>query len=1097
MLLSIANTFIKRPVLTTVIAIITVLVGAISIPALPISQLPQIAPIQVEVTSSYIGADAETAETNVTTVIEREVNGVENMSYISSNTSNDGVSNIVVSFPPDIDRDIAQVNVQNRVALADPQLPSDVQQTGVTVQKSSPDLLLGIAFFAENAEYDDLFLSNYLDLYVLDQVRRIEGVGQAVIFGERQYAMRLWLNPDALAARNLGADSVVDALEEQNIQVGAGKIGQQPAAEDQKFEFTLRAASRLASVEEFEDLVVGTGEDGSLIKLKDVGRAELGAENYDTSAQFKGNAAVGMGIFQLPGSNALEVGTAVKETLSQLSQAFPPGMNYQIALDATEFVQVSLEEVVKTLVEAVLLVVLILFIFLQDWRTTLIPAVAIPVSLIGAFTFLNIFQFQINTLTLFAMVLSTGVVVDDAIVVVEAIATKVERGMKPRLAAIDTMNELTGAVIATSLVLMAVFIPVSFFPGSTGVIFKQFALTIVFAIFLSTFNALSFSPAMAGILLRPTNPNRNRNILGKFFNKFNQVFAWITAKYTQAITFLTKKVVRPFVLAGFTALILFTYFLYSSIPTGFIPEEDQGYFYTIVQAPDGVSLNYTQDIMKQIGEQMGKVEDIESYFTLSGFGFDGNGSNRGFAFTKLKPWEERPDTEQSVYAIVGGLNAAFQSSITGARALAVNAPPVRGLSTFGGFEFQLQDRVGLPISALVENSNKVIAAASKRPELANVFTQFVANSPQIEVSVNRERAKALGINVDDIFDTLQSYLGSRYVNDFVLEQRQYRVYVQADSNFRANPQDIDKLYVSSANGQLVSLGTLVELKEFTGPQTITHYNLFRSINIQGSPAPGFSTGQAIQAMEEVAAQTLPASLGYEWTGTALEEKSSGGQSVLIFGMGLLMAFLVLAAQYESYVDPFIIILTVPLAVLGAIAAIWVRANIFQAGSIWPLINNDVYVQVGLVMLIGLASKNAILIVEYANQLREQGLNIVRAAIKAGQERFRPILMTAISSLVGFYPLLVATGAGASSRWSLGTAVFGGMLFTTVIGLFIVPSLYIIIKGLESYVRGGKDPDDRDGSDKTKNSRNTYDPDHKQSEVGTTTHYKLDQSGQNS
>ncbi|MGL4882510.1 MAG: efflux RND transporter permease subunit, partial [Waterburya sp.] len=512
MLLSIANTFIKRPVLTTVIAIITVLVGVISIPALPISQLPQIAPIQVEVTSTYIGADAETTETNVTTVIEREVNGVENMSYISSNTSNDGVSNIVVSFPPDVDRDIAQVNVQNRVALADPQLPSDVQQTGVTVQKSSPDLLLGIAFFAENGEYDDLFLSNYLDLYVLDQIKRIEGVGQAVIFGERKYAMRLWLDPDALAARNLGADSVVDALEEQNIQVGVGKIGQQPAAEDQKFEFTLRASSRLASVEEFEDLVVGTGENGSLIKLKDVGRAELGAENYDTSAQFQGNPAVGMGIFQLPGSNALEVGTAVKEAIAQLSQAFPPGMNYQIALDATEFVQVSLEEVVKTLVEAVLLVVLILFIFLQDWRTTLIPAVAIPVSLIGAFTFLNIFQFQINTLTLFAMVLSTGVVVDDAIVVVEAIATKVERGMKPRLAAIDTMNELTGAVIATSLVLIAVFIPVSFFPGSTGVIFKQFALTIVFAIFLSTFNALSFSPSMAGILLRPTNPNRNRNI---------------------------------------------------------------------------------------------------------------------------------------------------------------------------------------------------------------------------------------------------------------------------------------------------------------------------------------------------------------------------------------------------------------------------------------------------------------------------------------------------------------------------------------------------------------------------------------------------------
>jgi hydrophobe/amphiphile efflux-1 (HAE1) family protein len=1089
MILSIANTFIKRPILTTVLAIITVLIGAISIPMLPISQLPQIAPIQVEVSSAYIGADAETAETNVTSVIEREINGVENMSYISSNTSNDGVSSIVVSFPPEIDRDIAQVNVQNRVALAEPQLPSSVQQTGVTVQKSSPDLLLATSFYADNGEYDDLFLSNYLDLYVLDQIKRIEGVGQAVIFGERKYAMRLWLDPDALAARNLGADAVVDALEEQNIQVGAGKIGQQPAPEDQRFEFTLRAASRLASVEEFENLVVATGEGGNLIKLKDVGRAELGAENYDTSAKFQGKSAVAIGVFQLPGSNALEVGTAVKAKIAELSQAFPPGMNYQLALDATEFVQVSLEEVVKTLVEAILLVVLILFIFLQDWRTTLIPAIAIPVALVGAFTFLNIFGFQINTLTLFAMVLSTGVVVDDAIVVVEAIATKVERGMQPRLAAIEAMDELTGAVIATSLVLMAVFIPVSFFPGSTGVIFKQFSLTIVFAIALSTFNAISFSPAMAGILLRPTNPNRNRNILGRFFNKFNQVFGWITAKYTQAITFLTKKFIRPFVLAGFVALILFTYFLYNLVPTGFIPEEDQGYFFTIAQAPDGVSLNYTQDIMDQIGGQINKIEDVESYFTLSGFGFDGNGSNRGFVFTKLKPWSERANTEQSVYAILGRLNASLQS-ITGARALAVNAPPVRGLSTFGGFEFQLQDRIGLPISVLVENANKVIAAASQRPELTSVFTQFAANTPQIEVSVNRDRAKALGINVDDIFDTLQSYLGSRYVNDFVLEQRQYRVYVQADTNFRANPQDINKLYVSSANGQLVSLGTLVELTEFTGPQTITHYNLFRSINIQGAPAPGFSTGQAIQAMEEIAAEVLPASLGYEWTGTALEEKSAGGQSVLIFGLGLLMAFLVLAAQYESYVDPLIIILTVPLAVLGAIAAIWVRANILQAGSIWPIINNDVYVQVGLVMLIGLASKNAILIVEYANQLKEQGVNTTKAAIKAGQERFRPILMTAISSLIGFFPLVVATGAGASSRWSLGTAVFGGMLFATVLSLFLVPSLYIMVKSLESYIKKDKDSGGPGSNSKTDNHHQRV-VDQEKSATELAPNYRLD------
>lgn len=942
MILSIADTFIKRPILTIVCAIIVVLVGVISIPALPISQLPQIAPIQIEVISSYIGADAETTESNVTTPIEREINGVEGMRYISSNTSNDGVSNITIAFPPNADRNIAQVNVQNRVAQAEPQLPSSVQQTGVTVQKSSPDLLLGIAFFAENGEYDDLFLSNYLDLYVVDQLKRIEGVGSSTIFGERRYAMRLWLDPNALAARNLTAQDVVNALQEQNIQVGAGKIGQQPAPEDQSFEFTLRAQSRLETAEEFENLTIGLGESGNLIKLRDVGRAELGAESYDSTARYNGSPAIGLGIFQLPGSNALDVAKQVKSEIANLSKQFPPGMNYEIALDATAFVEVSLEEVVKTLVEAILLVVLILFIFLQDWRTTLIPAIAIPVSLVGTFAFILIFNFQINTLTLFALVLATGVVVDDAIVVVEAIATKVERGMNPYGAAIETMNELTGAVIATSLVLMAVFIPVSFFPGTTGVIFQQFALTIVFAIAISTFNALTFSPSMSGLLL--LRQKQTGGVLGWFFTKFNRFFNWITNLYAKTVTFLTRKYVRPIVIAVFSALIVFTVFLYNIIPTGFVPEEDQGYFFAIVQSPDGVSLNYTSKIMEQVGAEMAKIPEISGYFTLSGFGFEGNGSNRGFVFSKLKPWAERPRQDKSVYSILGRLNGAFAQNIKGARAFAVNAPPVRGLSTFGGFEFQLQDRRGLPISALLENANKIIAEANQRPEFAGVFTQFAANTPQIEVEVNRNRAKSLNVDISEIFNTLESYLGSRYVNDFVLGQRQYRVYIQAEGEFRANPQDINKLYVRSEDDQLIPLGNLVTLTEFTGPQTITHYNLFRAINIQGSPAPGYSTGQAIAAMEEIATAQLSPAFGYEWTGTALEEKEAGGQTLLIFGIGLIMAFLVLAAQYESFVDPLIILLTVPLAILGAIAAIWLRANLFQIGSLWPLINNDVYVK---------------------------------------------------------------------------------------------------------------------------------------------------------
>ena len=1068
MLLSIADPFIKRPVLTTVCSIIIVLLGGICIPLLPIAQLPQIAPTQVEVSTTYIGADAQTAENTVTTILEREINGVEDMRYMSSNTSSNGVTNINVTFPTDVDRNIAQVNVQNRVALAEPELPESVRQVGVTVEKSSPDLLLGIAFYAEQNEngdylYNSVFLSNYLDLYVTDAVQRIRGVGQVTIFGERKYAMRLWLDPNALAARNLTAQDVVAAIQEQNIQVGAGSIGQQPSPEEQQYEITLRAIGRFQNEREFEDLVLEVGEAGTLIKIKDVGRVELGAENYGTSATSNGAPAVGLGIFQLPGTNALDTARAVKSELNRLSEDFPPGIDYQIGLDATAFVEVSLKEVVITLLIAIALVVLIIFVFLQDWRATIIPSVAIPVALVGTFAFLMAFSFEINTLTLFAMVLATGVVVDDAIVVVEAIATKVERGMQPRIAAIDTMNELSGAVIATSLVLMAVFIPVSFFPGSTGIIYKQFALTIVFAIVISTFNALTFSPTISGILLR--RKQEARGPLGWFFGKFNQVFGWVSDRYTAAITFLTRKYVRPVVMAVFAGALALAYFLYTIVPTGFVPEEDQGYFFTIVQAPDGVSLNYTQDIIDQVGQEMAEIPEIELYFGIAGFGFSGNGSNRGFFFSRLKPWSERPDPSQSVYGVLNHLNAAY-SGITGARVISVNAPPVRGLSSFGGFEFQLQERTGnRPISALEEAAGQIIGAANQRPELQGVFTQFSGNTPQIEVEVDRDRAKALNVNIDDIFATLQIYLGSSYVNDFVLGQRQYRVYAQADSEFRSNPDDINQLYVRSQDDRMVQLSNLVTLNSTTGPQTIPHYNVFRSINIQGAPASGYSTGQAIAAMEEAAAE-LPKGFGYEWTGTALEETSSGNQSLIIFGLAIVMAFLVLAAQYESYVDPLIIILTVPMAVLGAIGAVWLRANILQAGSVWPVINNDVYCQVGLVMLIGLASKNAILIVEYANQLREQGLDIVRAAIKAGQERFRPILMTAISSLVGFFPLVAASGAGASSRWSLGTAVFGGLLVTTLLSLFFVPTMYIVIKNLAERAFGDSSGGDDASSAKT-------------------------------
>ncbi|WP_413163275.1 efflux RND transporter permease subunit [Capilliphycus salinus ALCB114379] len=1061
------STFIKRPVLTTVCTIIVILVGAVCIPLLPITQLPQLANTQINVTAVNIGADANTTETTVTTLLEREINGVEDMRYISSNTGNNGVSNISVAFPTDVDRDIAQVNVQNRVSQAEPTLPDTVRQTGISVTASSPSILLVIAFYSDTNDngrylYDDIFMSNYLDLNVIDQIRRVQGVGQATIFGERQYAMRIWLDPQRMAARGLTTQDVTNALQQQNIQVGAGKLGQSPTPEDQRFEIPLQATSRLQGVEEFEELVLKVGEDGTLVQLRDVGRAELGAESYDTVATFRGQPTVGIGIYQLPGSNALEVANKVKATMAELSKSFPPGINYEIPYDTTLFISASLNEVVVTLTQAIGLVILVIFIFLQDWRTTLIPAVAIPVALIGAMAGLKVMGFELNTLTLFACTLATGLVVDDAIVIVEAVSLKIEQGMKPRQAALDAMQELTGATIATSLVLMAVFIPVSFFPGTTGIIFKQFALTIAFAVACSTFNALTFSPSMSGVLLRPKEPTKGP--LGWLFREFNQGFGWVQNQYAKLIHFLVR--INTLVMGIFAGGLVLTFFMYQWVPSGFVPEEDQGYFIILFQAPEGVSLNYTAEATQEITDRVLEIPEVRGTFGIAGFSFNGTNPSQGIMFVPLKPWSERPNPDQSVYSILGRINGSLQS-ITQVRAFAVNAPPVQGLSSTGGFEFQLQDRTGtLPISALLENGYRLIGAVNsdQYPAVGAAFSQFTANKAQKEIEVIRDRANALNVNISEIFRTLQTYFGSAYVSDFVLGQRQYRVYIQAEADARTDPQDIEKLYVRSANNEMIPLSSLIKVTDFVGPETITHFNIFRSMLIQGNPAPGYSSGQAIAAMEQAAAQVLDPGFGFAWQGSALEEKSSGGAAPIIFGLGFVMVFLVLSAQYESYIDPLIIMLSVPLAVLGALSAIWFRSNVLMAGGLWPVVTNDVYCQVALVMLIGLASKNSILIVEFANQLRDKGLSIKKAAVQAAEQRFRPIQMTAISSLIGFWPLVVASGAGASSRWSLGTAIFGGMLVGTVLSLLITPNLFIAVKTLEARVLKGEKLDKSDGDD---------------------------------
>ena len=1033
------NYFIKRPVFATVCALIMLLIGAVSIPTLPIAQYPEISPTQVNVTARYIGADAETVEQGVTTVIERQINGVEGMRYMTSNSSNNGVSNITVTFDSSRDKDIAAVDVQNRVSLAEPQLPEIVRQTGVTVAKQTSNILLAMSLFTENGEYDDVFLSNYADLYVADALRRVNGVGNVTIFGERTYAMRIWLNPQQLAARGLSADSVVSALQEQNIQVGAGQIGQPPTPESQEFQIDLRANSRLETPEEFEDLVLQTGENGQLIRLKDVGYAELGAERYSSFLRFRGNNAVGLGIFQLPGSNALEVAAGVKEVMAGLEADFPPGLEYGIGFDTTEYVQQSLMSVLWTLIQAIGLVVLVIYVFLQDWRTTVIPAVTIPVSLIATFAIIKLFGFSINSLTLFGLTLATGMVVDDAIVVVEDISSKInKRGLEPEEAAITSMGELTGAVIATSLVLMAVFVPVAFFPGTTGALYRQFALTIAFAIALSTFNALTLTPTLSGLLLRPKQEPTGWR--AKIFNPFNDGLDWLRDRYSGILRGLVS--FKLIVLGGFVASLVVTAWLYTVVPSAFLPDEDQGYFITLVGGPEGASLNYTSRVMEQAEALLLEQPEVRATFAVGGFGFSGNTANSGVIFTTLKPWGDRDAT---AFDIINRVRGPLMAT-TEARMLPVNPPAIQGLSSFGGFEFQLQDRRGNSgIEQLVESMGAIMGSANQNPELSSVFSTYAASTPQIAIDVNRDQAKSLNVNINDIFSTLQTNLGSRYVNDFNLQGRTYRVFVQADQEYRSAPEDIKKLYVQSQSGDLVPMSNLISTEDTVGAQTINHYNLFRSIAINGQPAEGVSSGAAIEAMEGVADQVLPAGLGYEWSGTALEEIEGGNQAPIIFGLGIILVFLVLAAQYESYVDPVIILFAVPLAVLGALLAQTMRG-----------LPNDVYCQIGLVMLIGLASKNSILIVEFANQLREEGSSITEAALESAQQRMRPILMTAISTLSSIFPLVIASGAGAGSRQSLGTAVFGGMLVATFLSLFVVPILYIIIKQLSdrSGSRGG-------------------------------------------
>jgi hydrophobe/amphiphile efflux-1 (HAE1) family protein len=1060
MLFSISTSFIKRPVLATVCSLVIILAGAIALPLLPVAKLPQLAPTQVKVVATYNGADAKTAEDTVTTILEREINGVENMRYISSNTSNDGISNITVAFPTDIDRNQAQVNVQNRVSLAEPRLPDSVKQTGVKVDKASPNILLAYAFYSDKDEqgksiYDPVFVSNYVDLYITDEIKRIFGVGSITVFGERKYAMRIWLNPDRLAARGLTASDVVQTIQGQNVQVGAGRIGQEPSLPEQQFEIPLRSSGRFKNVEEAEDLVVKVGDNGTLIRLRDVGRVELGAENYDVSATYNGEPAIGFAVYQLPGTNALATGEQIKAKMAELQANFPPGLKLDVAFDTTTFVDVAIDDVKDNTFEAIVYAIITIMIFLQNWRLAIIPAIAMPVAMIGSLAAILGFGLELNLLTLFGIILAIGTVTDDAVVIVEAVQVKMSQGMRPLQASIDAMNELGGAVLASSLTQLAVFIPVAFFPGTTGIVYRQFAVTLSAAIVFSTFNALTLSPTLSSLILRPTGSPPDfidrifQFLFGWLFKLFNLVFGWVEFVYGKLIEVLTH--IKLLVMLVFIGGLVTTVFMFSIVPSGFIPEEDQGYFFILGNSPSNTSLNYTKDQVSDVNKILQDIPEVQSYLGIAGTSFEGNNYNQYLFFTRLRPWEERPNPDQSVFALLRNLNQQLRTRMTGSRVVAVNAPAVDGLSATGGLELQLQNRAGLPMETAIEVAQKYIASANQRPELQRVFTQFTFYTDQQEISLDRDKINALNVDVSEVLRTLQTYIGSLYVNDFVFSNRQYRVVAQVEPEFRSNPADISRFYVKSRNGNMVQLSNLVTISEINYPPTLTRYNVYPSIKIQASPAGGYSSGQAIQVMEEIAKEILPNGFGYEWTGSALEEKSAGSSTILIFALGFVLVFLVLAAQYESYVDPTIIMLTVPLSTLGALSAIWFRANILQVGSFWPIISNDIYAQVGLLMLIGMASKNAILIVEQANQNRELGFDFTKAAIEAAKSRFRPIMMTSLSGIVGYIPLMTASGAGALSRWSIGTVSFGGYLIATILSLVIAPVLYIVIKTFEDKV----------------------------------------------
>lgn len=1034
-----AHFFIDRPIFASVLSIVIVIMGSIALFTLPIAQYPDVAPPTIVVTARYPGANANVVAETVATPIEQEVNGVENMLYMSSQSTADGTMTLTITFKLGTNLNIAQVLVQNRVAIAVPRLPEEVRRLGITTAKRSPELTMVVHLVSPDNTYDQLYVGNYAFLQVKDVLARLPGVGEVVVFGARDYSMRVWLDPEKIASRYLTASDVVNAIREQNLQVAAGIIGAPPTPLGTDLQLTVNTLGRLQTEEEFGEIVVKRGEDGQVTRVRDVARIELAARDYSLISKLNGQPAAAIVIFQLPGSNAIETSDAIRKAMEELKQRFPKGLDYEIVYDTTIFVRESITAVVHTLFEAILLVVIVVIVFLQTWQTSLIPLLAVPVSLIGTFAVMAGLGFSLNNLSLFGLVLAIGIVVDDAIVVVENVERNIALGLAPRDATRKAMDEVSGPVVAVALVLSAVFIPTAFVSGITGQFYKQFALTIAVSTVISAFNSLTLSPALAALLLKPHGAKKDwfgrgiDAVFGWFFRGFNRAFKWSTETYTRGV----RHVIRLSVVAllVYVGLIMLTFFGFRKVPTGFIPPQDKGYLIAFAQLPDGASLERTEAVVDRISEIARKTPGVLGTVEFPGFSIASGGisSNAAAIFLPLEEFENRKGPGLSGPEIAAKLNAAV-SEIQEAYIGIFPPPPVSGLGFLGGFKMQIQDRGDLGLNELERAAYQIMGEANQTPGLVGVFTTFRANVPQLYLEVDRVKAKSMGVVLSDIFNTLQIYLGSLYVNDFNRFGRTYQVIAQADAKFRLKADDIRQLKARNAAGEMVPLGTLLKVSDTTGPERITRYNMYPAAELNGNPAPGVSSGEAIAKMEELAKRILPASMGFEWTELTLQEILAGNTALYIFPLCVLLVFLVLAALYESWSLPLAIILIVPMCLLFAIFGVWLRG-----------MDNNVFTQIGFVVLVGLASKNAILIVEFAKQKQDAGLSRVEAAIEASKLRLRPILMTSLAFIFGVIPLVLASGAGAEMRQALGTTVFSGMLGVTFFGIFLTPVFYVVIR----------------------------------------------------